>query len=79
MASTYTKPIAATRDPELQHICSRLAHGGILPIEIRLLRQEQMQVVLVRRGIVFPGGASMKFDWPNESNGEEAGTRTFKD
>lgn len=52
--TAHPKPIAAATDPEIHNAPDGLSHAIILPIEIRLLSGEQMQVVFIRWLVVFP-------------------------
>src|ERR1700735_621129 len=44
--------------PKAHHIVDGLTHGGIAPIQVRLLGQEGVVVVLPGRGVVLPGTSS---------------------
>jgi hypothetical protein len=51
---TDTEPIAPPPNPEPHHLPRRLAHRRVLPVQVRLLRDVQVQVVLPRRLVVLP-------------------------
>ncbi len=53
-----TQAVDAAIGPELAHLFQLGAHGRILPVEIRLLRGEQVQVILFALRVPAPGVAA---------------------
>lgn len=51
---TDTETIASPLDPEPHHIPRRLTHRRVLPVEVRLLPDVQVEVVLPRRLVKVP-------------------------
>jgi hypothetical protein len=56
-ASDIPKSIDAFVQPEADDIMHGVAHGSMLPVEVRLLLCEEMEIILIRCRVVFPGTA----------------------
>ncbi len=53
----HAEAVDAALDPPAHHRVDRLAHLGVLPVEVGLLRREEVEVVLTARLVEVPGGA----------------------
>ena len=51
---TYSKSVASTVYPKLHQIPNCIPNIRILPVQIRLLRDEQMQVIFLRLVVILP-------------------------
>jgi hypothetical protein len=49
--------VAATVQPEPHDVVDSISHLGILPVQIRLLFAEEMEIILVRSFIILPSTA----------------------
>ncbi len=54
--------IDATLHPEAQHVVHRAFDVGVAPVDVRLLDEERVQVVLLRRLVPLPRGAAERRD-----------------
>ncbi len=54
----HAEPVDAAVEPPRHHVVDRAADVRVLPVEVRLLAREQVQVVLARRLVVLPRGAA---------------------
>jgi len=57
LASTRN-PVDSALEPEAQYFSKGLAHLGVMPIQVRLLRQKSMVVVLACLVVPLPGAAA---------------------
>ncbi len=51
----HPEAVDAAVEPPAQHLVDRLAHRRVLPVEVRLLAGEQVQVVVAARLVQLPG------------------------
>lgn len=52
---TYAEPVTPSAHPESHDVPDGGTHGRIVPVQVRLLRHIQVEIVLPSCGVAFPG------------------------